>query len=643
MHFLRALLFLASATLFGCGGGGGDSDTPFSVSSTAVTFTATQNGPTPAAQVVNVSVNSGTVFVNTSQTGTSFSHSFATLTATGGRITITPGTTVDAGSFTGTITVNGCSNATGPCNHAAGSPKTINVTYNIAGLSSTPAQLAFFATTGTNPAPKTVALAISGGGNGWTSSIAHPPATPTNWLSLSPSSGTLNSGTAPQTVTFNVNTIGLTPGIYNATATFSGIPGLSAHVAVTLSIGDPGVNFVSPYSAPAVASGSVLIRGRCFAALYASTLAVRFNSTATVSAVVVNDTEILAAYPPAMVAGAYAISVGDGTTTLPSRSQLKLLLVNPPTFAAVTIPRVGPSPFAPSNLIYDAERQALLLIDRQNNRIERYAFSSGAWSSTSATVGAGGGNPSIALSPDGTELLKAGTGTLLFRLNPATLAPQIPSSVDATPVLGSGSLNMLAFGNDGGAIGNATATSGITLYRYDMLTQSFSAVSSVQHMLSRLLVASRDGGTLVMASVDPTSSDKRVYTYDAAVGFIAPRPPTSSSVNPVSVSTDASRTILANESASAPITVYDASFNPVGALPNGANGWVLSPDGTFAYAYYPGVGRVRKFDVRTTVTEVGTGVAVASPGGSQTEMAIAPDGGTLFLAGDLRVIVLPAP
>ena len=85
--------------------------------------------------IVEVSTNSGVfvgtgaVAISTSQSGGRFFHSFAITGNTTGQITITPGVTFDAGSFVGTITVNGCSNAFGPCNHVAGSPKTITVTW----------------------------------------------------------------------------------------------------------------------------------------------------------------------------------------------------------------------------------------------------------------------------------------------------------------------------------------------------------------------------------------------------------------------------------------------------------------------------------------------------------------------------------
>ena len=632
------------------GGGGGSSSGAISLSATSVTFNAAQGGAVPADQVVNVSVNggvfvgTGVVAITTSQSGGRFNHRFDITGTSAGEITITPGVTADAGSFTGTITVNGCSNSVGPCNHVAGSPQTINVAYNVAGLSANPDRLAFFATTGSNPASKTITLAMAGGSASWTSHIS--VGMTTNWLSATPSSGLLNSSAPSQIVTLNVNTTALSEGVYTGGVQFTNGGSLAKWIGVTLILSNPMVNFVSPYVVPAGVPGDVIIRGHGFARL-TNTLVVQLNGT-PITASVVSDTEIQATVPGSLAAGAYAISVSDGGTPLPNRGALKLLLINPPAYTGQTIARATPSPSQPSNLIYDAERQALLLIDGSANRIERYAYDTagGTWTAPiSISVGANGGNPRIALSPDGTEVLKtSGSGTVLHWVNPLTLAPL--GQVDASSLLGAGSLNMIAFGNDGGAIGNASSASGIYLYRYDMPTRTFTPVSSQPHMLNRLIVASADGDTLVMPSVDPANTQP--FTYDASEGTVTGRSGAASSFNPVAVNRTGSRIILVNNFGANPITVYNESFNALGSLPNGANGWVLTPHAHVAYAYYPAGSVVRKFDLDATPVngifpEIGSGTAVASPGTSSTEMTISPDGGTLFLAGTANVIVLPAP
>jgi hypothetical protein len=115
LRFLTALLAGLSLLVSGCGGGGGGgagggggSNDAYTLSATSVAFTANQGGATPAAQTVDVTVLSGTVFIATSQIGIGFSHSFVLTGPNTGRVTITPDPPNGAGNFSGTITVRGC-------------------------------------------------------------------------------------------------------------------------------------------------------------------------------------------------------------------------------------------------------------------------------------------------------------------------------------------------------------------------------------------------------------------------------------------------------------------------------------------------------------------------------------------------------
>src|SRR5437660_8015042 len=115
-HSLCSVLLVTTAALWACGGGGGGggssggaSGEAYSISASSISFSATQGGTTPAAQTVTVTANNSTVFIATSQSGTGFSHSFQVTGPTSGRITITPDPPNGSGTFTGTITVSGCS------------------------------------------------------------------------------------------------------------------------------------------------------------------------------------------------------------------------------------------------------------------------------------------------------------------------------------------------------------------------------------------------------------------------------------------------------------------------------------------------------------------------------------------------------
>src|SRR5207245_3636346 len=215
---------------------------------------------------------------------------------------------------------------------------------------------------------------------------------------------------------------------------------------------------------------------------------------------------------PALAAASYSISVSAGATSIPSRTALKLVVIDPPAFPLHTIPRPA-SAGRPENLIYDAERQALLFTDPTNNRILRYALAD----DTSTSLDTAWPLGRIALSPDGTELIRSAGQTPLFRLDPVTLAVL---SFVASPFWG-GWGGGIAFANDGGLIGGCAWRDPIVsffdaLCRYDMVTQIFTPVSFQWHLVGRPIFASADGGTLVLPFPSPMNTDMRVYTYDAS-------------------------------------------------------------------------------------------------------------------------------
>jgi hypothetical protein len=643
MRFLFALLLVAGGALSSCGGDGNPVNYPPGVlnlwspsdgrqtQTASVTFTAVQGSSQPGPQVAHIDWTSD-VYVTTSQTGPMFT-SRLNNNGSSGELIITPAAPGDSGTFTGTITINGCSRASlGPCNHVANSPKTINITYNVLGLSVTPAQLSF-SFTGANPQAQTATLVASAGAPDYTWQVTYSPPG-TSWLAVRPSSGTPDLSAGSQAVTFDVNAAGLAAGVYSAIVRFTSGSGYGASMPVTLSIGNPSVNFVAPYVVPAGNGGNVIIRGHGFSALNPGSLAVQFNSTPAVSATVVSDTEIRATYP-SLAAGSYSISVSSGATLIPSRTALKLVVIDRPPFPLTTITRPATAG-RPANLIYDAERHALLFTDAANGRILRYALSgSGDTTADFSPVGF------IALSPDGAELIRIGySAGQLQRLDPVTLA--VLSSVTT-----SGPVWSAAFANDGGLIGSCSIGGG-RLCRYDVLTRTIAPISFQSHMWNRQAFASADGNFLVLPYSSTDSGDTRLYTYEASSGALTARAPTTIASFPQafagtgSTSANGSRSILYNAGSPTKIAIYDAQFNVLGTLPDGATPFVISPDGNSAYAYNAVEGRVRKFSTSDGVPEVG-GSVVAPANTDMAEMTISPDGRTLFLVGQTSVVIAPAP
>ena len=645
---VRGLALAAVTALYGCGGGGGGgggSGTPaggdaYAISTSSVSFSATQGASTPASQDVTVTALSGFVFVTTSQSGGGFSHS---LINNGQTIRISPNAPLTPGTFTGTITVTGCRDivCTGS-NQVAGSPKTINVTYTVAPgtavvVTATPPTVDFVTTTGNIPPSQSVTLSLNAGAPLPWAALGTP-----SWLALTPTSGSLNPS---QTITFSITSAPLAPQVMTTMVTF-GVSSMLKDIPVTLVVNSFGVNFVSPYVATASVGGNVIIRGYGFS----GATSVDFNGTPASAFTVVSDTEIRATHP-VLAAGSYAVNVGNAGGPLPTRANL--VVTNPPAYAATALARPS-TPGNAVNLIYDAERGALYLVDPANSRIERYSFSAGSWSAADVHGFPGGGADSIALAPDGSQLI------LTFGNNASVSASSLPFftgvccglSVDLGA---SAHLNRIAFANDGGGVASAfSPNTTISAVRYDLLNQYISAVSTPAALTNRLVVASADRNTLILPTFEPLAPAfaKPVFVYDASSGAVTQTNISSTQTEHASISRNGSRAILVSSelSPSQATTVYSYAsgvFTAMGTLPTGLTGFVISPDGSTAYAYFGATTSVRKFDLNTPdgsggFVQTGT-VGVASPGTLFNEMTISPDGGTLFLAGNQSVVILPAP
>jgi hypothetical protein len=635
------LLLAVGGLLSACGGGGGGdggggNDATYSLSTSTVTFSAIQGAAAPASRIVTVNVTNGTVFIGTSQSANGFVHVFQLTGPNTGEIAITPDTPASAGTFGGTITVRGCSTANCSGGDVSGSPKVINVIYTVSPLSvlsSTPAAVDFLTSTGVAPASKSVALGLSTGPGIFSSSIVYNSGS-SGWLVVTP------SGVVPGTATISVSPVP-PAGTHTATATFTA-GGVSTAVPVTITVKDPTANFVSPYVATSGA-GDVIIRGYGFSAVTTG-LQVFFDTNLATSATVVSDTEIRASYS-GLTVGSYPITVRNGSLTLPSRAELKLVVVNPPNFGAFSVARNA----GVSRLIYDAERRAIYLT---GDGIERYGFNGTSWIKTA--LGLGFSLNFITLAPDGSELISANISRIA-RIDPVTFFPL--SLENAVSLVGSGSVYLadIAFANDGTAIGaiNLPTLGNPSLYRYDMLTRQFdvlSTLSATSDLGRRIVSASGDGSRLVLPFND-SSASRNIVLYAAGDRSQTEVSAVTSSTTQASQSRTGSRVILTSFDSmpSQVTTVYDNSFNILGTLPNDLQGVVISPDGSKAYAYFSATGTIRKFDLNAPdgsggFTEIGTGTLVGSvPGTGFQQMALSPDGGSLFMAGNQSFIVMPAP
>jgi hypothetical protein len=204
--------------LAACGGGGGGGPRTvgnFTIATNAVTFDAEVGGPSPAPATVTGSITGvdETVFLTVVLTSNGLANASVAVTGeTTGALTIFPKhpAQLGAGTFNDTVTVAACLDAA-CARPIGGSPKTINVTYNVRGLSVSPSGAVFNAFEGTTPAPRQITLSNHTGVS-WTSSVTYQGAA-SGWLTLTPTTAATQGA---QQVTLNASSLNA-PGIYTAT------------------------------------------------------------------------------------------------------------------------------------------------------------------------------------------------------------------------------------------------------------------------------------------------------------------------------------------------------------------------------------------------------------------------------------------
>jgi hypothetical protein len=549
-----------------------------------------------------------------------------------GTLTIAPNTTnLAPGTYRATVQLNPA---------GGGTAVNVDVSYTVSAgvLTASPGAVSWTTIAGSGQTvSQQLAFASNFGAASWTSAVVYDSGPSGGWLTV-PASGDTNAGAA-----ISANTAGLATGTYRAHITFSAANS-TVVVPVTLAVKAAGVYFVSSYVGTSGVAGNVVIRGLGLS----GAAQVKFGSNAASTFAVVNDTEIRAGYPP-LAAGTYAVTV-DGLGT-----RANLVVVDAPAFSYATVARPGGAT-AVRTLLYDAERRAVYLV--QDNwsaadRLERFRFSAGSWVADAPLMGSGFDaydhnlNSTIVLAPDGLEILKTNRTSISHVSTSSFLET---ATVSAYGAFGSSAaLNFLAMGNDGKAVGNAFADPApgtAALYRYDVLDRQFSSLAmpaGLTDPMNRMLQSSADGSRILLASIGGLSAP--VYQYSAGDGALTGTPVSAGSAQHVALSRNGAVSII--ETATDVHSVYDASFNLLGNLPS-LTQCALSPDGRKIYAYVAGTpGMIHVYDTNApssgSFNEIGTGTALVDSPGNGVQMVVTPDGGSLIIAGNQRVVVMPAP
>jgi hypothetical protein len=604
-----------------------------------LTFNATNGGASPPTQSITLSTQGGvpvnyTTAVANYSAGASGWLNAPSIGTAPGTVTVGVGTTaLTPGTYTATLVVSTDTQTI-----------SIGVTYVVATSSLTfnPSSASFTIGTASLPAAlsQSVIVGSTGGSLNWTAASSLP------WVTVSPASGF--SG-ATVTLTLDPAQLdALDPGTSSATVTFSytppGASATSTPLSVSLNLLLPKVNSVTPYVATSGAPEEVILRGLGF--LNAGSTDVMFNATAVSpsSYTVDSDTQIRVTHP-SLAASSYRVSFPNqlGNPAI-VRSAANLVVVDAPVYAATTIAYPDATAKQPLNIVYDAERQALLvgaglpIAGAQNGSIYRYTFSGSAWSVTPATLAVSDFRD-LALSLDGKKLI-AVRGLSINPLDPITLAAGAPTSA---PFSSAFFLRGVALANDGNAI-LTTGVNGGTgfsdVYRYSVGDGLFSA--PVGSLYSAISGASADGSRAVFVQ-GGLSPPQNVFQYSASNSALSSvNLPLAQLLRGSVLDRRATRIVLNGN------LVYDASFQQLGKIP-GSSAVALSPDGSKAYAYTSGT-LLNTYDLNGTLDlngffpEIGPpGTTLASDPGSNPVITISPDGGFLFIAGSDAIVVLPAP
>jgi hypothetical protein len=604
----------------------------------SLTFTAANQGATPAAQNVSLSTQ-GSLPLNytTSVTYGPGPTGWLTVPASGtapGTVAVGVNTTnLAQGTYTATLFVN-----------SAAQSISVGITYFVAfpSLTFSPAASAIFTiTTASLPAAlsQSIGVGSTGAAISWMAASSQP------WVTVSPTSG--SSGTSV-TVSLDAAQLDtLDPGARSATITFSytvpaGGPS-STPLSVSLNLQIPKVTSVNPYVATSSTSLEVALRGLGFNNTGGA--AVKFGSSTVPSYAVVSDTELQVTHP-SLAASSYRVSIANqlGNSNI-VRSTGDLVVVDAPVYAATTL-TYPDATLTPLNIIYDAERQALLMgvglpiPGAANGRIYRYTFSSGAWSATPATTAVAKFRD-LALSMDGKTLIAA-TDTSVKQFDAVTLTAGISTSVT---LLVSDFLNKLALTNDGiGILTTDLNGSGFTeAYSYSIRDGVFTQFPFVNNRFSRATCGGSADGSRVLVVQGGVSPDQPVYQYSASTGILSQTGLASGANSPrPALDRRATRLVLGGAS------VYDSNLQKLGNIP-AAFTVALSPNGTRAYTSTGTVLNV--YDLTGALANPNTDVFPAIGGGTTLPsdpglgriMTVSPDGGTLFIAGDAGIVVVPAP
>lgn len=649
-----AVVALAVGTGCGSGGGGGADAIGVRANRSSVALVGDEHAPLLEERVTftltgtpNQPVHVGAAFQ-----GEGLSYVDLLLHSQSAELRVVADTGLAPGTYAGTITAVACWDA--QClRHLAGSPVRIPYTVTLRAVPALvrPPDQVLLVDAATVPAQLQAGVPVAlnvGPPRPWVASTA------ASWLVLDTPSGQTGEALAWHV---DLTALAALPAGSDqvATVTVDAAGPLSTSFQVTLQNRLPEVRFVGPGALLAGRAGRAWIRGAGFDAVSDLALASMVEGLAGAVVSRVNDTTARLDVPAAP-AGGYPVRLSNALGVPRHASAVRL--VDPVTYPAAVLPFSGEK----GGLLHDPVRQALYWANITDRTVHRLRYAAGAWAETSRAVA---GVFELGLAPDASALVAAAADGTVSLLDPDTL--EVLAVARAPGGLHTDSRRLgLPVTNDGRVWLTVGGGGWNQVWTLDLTTRALERPAfavSTSFYSGPWSSVSRDGERLLMVQSSSISPQPPMLWLDASEGVFHVNQAGLTFWYEASQSETGRRAILHSRN------VVDRDFAPVGtvALPADtmARAAILSPDGDRAYLlvapYYPSFpgtlpARVMVYDTSTPVA-AGTGLPVvgaplAIPHDVTCEVeqcygrasgVIAPDGKTLFLLGDERLLVVPLP
>ena len=399
--------------------------------------------------------------------------------------------------------------------------------------------------------------------------------------------------------------------------------------------GPAHVNFVSPYVGIENQPGTLIARGKGFAA-GAPTVTAMVGSIEIGPLAPDSDTQLTIDYP-ALPAGIYPVALKNAMGT-----DAELVVLALPAMSSYFIS----APSKRGRLVYDAERQTLYAVNQLDQEIERYHYAAGAWAALPPSI-----LPQLTdldLAPDGRWLIALSQGAIstIQLTSPPFVA--VETWVNNDTFCGNYLAN-LAVLNDGKTfiITKLAQCSGFTdTYLYDLLDTSMNQNPYPQGILYNGMVRASLDGSRAYAGSSGVSPAQNITIFNSLTSSITAGSP-SYNLYAATVSGNASRVILQNTA------VYSKSLSLTGNLPSGGVAFA-SRDSSKAFVYRDDGGQprlvVHDLDgallpgaLYPTLATINLATSPNTLGGSSYDitMASTPDDKVVFISGDGGIVVVP--